>query len=484
MKHELIIGKYTLESLTNGMYASPLDLYREYVQNSVDSIDDAASSGIEQLDKLNIQIVVDAATRSISIKDNGCGIHSDYAVCTLIDIGNSGKSRTVNRGFRGIGRLAGLGYCDELVFITSALGDTKRTIVRFDAKKLTKLLLTKDEKTVTVNDVISQVVTTSQESESSQKHYFEVILLNVSDSDSLLDINSVKEYLLQHAPILFAKDFQWGRTISEKVKLEGYQIPTYNISLNNTPLFKPYGNTFVSDRIKKTTDLIHDIHIQPFFHSENLSAILWYAESSFFGTVNDNLIKGIRVRQGNILIGDRTTCNPFFKEERFNGWIIGELHVVDPDLIANSRRDNFEKNESYYCLVEEFKKWASSLSKTIRTLSYERNLTREKKAILDTQEPDDINGLCVEDLSFADGVSEANYLDSSESQAVAESDYIGKLASLLEQKKLQTKYVALNINTKLTIEQRKVLERVFDLIQAGYDKDTANDFINVISKQF
>lgn len=47
MKRELIIGKYTLESLTNGMYASPLDMYREYIQNSVDSCDDAVGAGIE-----------------------------------------------------------------------------------------------------------------------------------------------------------------------------------------------------------------------------------------------------------------------------------------------------------------------------------------------------------------------------------------------------------------------------------------------------
>ena len=47
MKHDLIIGKYTLESITNGMYASPLDFYREYIQNAVDSIDDAISNALE-----------------------------------------------------------------------------------------------------------------------------------------------------------------------------------------------------------------------------------------------------------------------------------------------------------------------------------------------------------------------------------------------------------------------------------------------------
>ena len=41
----------------------------------------------------------------------------------LIDIGNSKKDRTNSRGFRGIGRLAGLGYCNQLVFSTSYLGE-------------------------------------------------------------------------------------------------------------------------------------------------------------------------------------------------------------------------------------------------------------------------------------------------------------------------------------------------------------------------
>ena len=37
----------------------------------------------------------------------------------LTSIGNSKKTSEFDRGFRGIGRLAGLGYCDELLFSTS-----------------------------------------------------------------------------------------------------------------------------------------------------------------------------------------------------------------------------------------------------------------------------------------------------------------------------------------------------------------------------
>ena len=35
------IGKYTLESLTTGMYSDPKIVYREYIQNSVDSLEEA-----------------------------------------------------------------------------------------------------------------------------------------------------------------------------------------------------------------------------------------------------------------------------------------------------------------------------------------------------------------------------------------------------------------------------------------------------------
>ena len=112
MNHELVIGKYTLESLTNGMYASPLDLYREYIQNAVDSIDAAIAEKLERPEYFEIAINLDHEKNMLSIFDNGRGLCKKQAISTLIDIGNSNKHRTQNRGFRGIGRLAGLGYCD------------------------------------------------------------------------------------------------------------------------------------------------------------------------------------------------------------------------------------------------------------------------------------------------------------------------------------------------------------------------------------
>ena len=167
--------------------------------------------------------------------------------------------------------------------------------------------------------------------------------------------------------------------------------------------------------------------------------------------------------------------------------MIGELHVIDSEIIVNSRRDGFEKNTAYYELLSNLKEWAFESSKYIRHLSYERSLSATKKAVVEAEHLDDItdeNDLYSEDLAYAEDYGESSALDRDESAEIAETDFISKLGVFLNQKKAQTKYAALNINSKLTIEQRKILERVFDLITEEYDKDVAEKFVNMISTKF
>lgn len=487
MKRELIIGKYTLESLTNGMYASPLDMYREYIQNSVDSFDDAVESGFEIADKLAIDIVINELQKSVIIRDNGCGVRADDAVGTLLDIGNSQKSFLTSRGFRGIGRLAGLSYCEKLTFRTSYRDEEVATEIEFDAALLKELLLPGKHESVSVEDVIGKIVTVRTKKETAKRRYFQVELDGVWGEAGLVNLETVKDYLLQHAPLQFAKEFKWGRTITEKMRLSGYDIPKYRIRLNGETLYKPYRDTLISDRVKKQSDLIRDIKVELFYRKEKISAILWYAETSFCGTIIDNTIKGIRIRQGNILIGGKGSCSSLFKEERFNGWMIGELHVVDSEIIVNSRRDGFEKNSAYYELLSNLKEWANEVSKEIRHLSYERSLSSTKKVVAEAKQLNDITDeydLYSEDLVYKEDYGESTAFEQDESTELAETDYISKLGMLLNQKKAQTKYNALNINSKLTIEQRKVLERVFDLITQEYSSDIAERFVNTIATKF
>ena len=98
-----------------------------------------------------------------------------------------------------------------------------------------------------------------------RNHYFSVELVGVNDSDKLLDLDAVEDYLIQHAPLKYIKEFRWQGPIIQKIKSLGYSIPEYNIKLNGKLLYKPYEDIFVSDRVKKNEDRIKDIDIVPFY---------------------------------------------------------------------------------------------------------------------------------------------------------------------------------------------------------------------------
>ena len=80
-------------------------------------------------------------------------------------------------------------------------------------------------------------------------------------------------------------------TIKEKCGIWGFKIPEYYIELNGHQLYKPYENTFVCDRVKKREDAISDIVVKPFYREDKLSAVFWYGETRFWGTVLNNEIK-------------------------------------------------------------------------------------------------------------------------------------------------------------------------------------------------
>ena len=118
MEH-IKIGKDVLESLTVSMYEDHKSLYREYIQNSCDAIDRAVKNKIlNNVIDGEIHISIDRTKREISIHDNGVGICQQDVYSILGNIALSDKEKGKDRGFRGIGRLAGLGYCEELIFET------------------------------------------------------------------------------------------------------------------------------------------------------------------------------------------------------------------------------------------------------------------------------------------------------------------------------------------------------------------------------
>jgi len=123
----IIVGKDILELLSSAMYIDPLSIYREYIQNSTDSIDEAETQCLYSgSTHPGIEITIDCSDRCIKIRDNGVGVQKHAIAKTLTSIGGSKKRGKRSRGFRGVGRLSGLGYCHELVMRTKAKCDSGR----------------------------------------------------------------------------------------------------------------------------------------------------------------------------------------------------------------------------------------------------------------------------------------------------------------------------------------------------------------------
>ncbi|MCD4820332.1 MAG: ATP-binding protein [Candidatus Cloacimonetes bacterium] len=361
------IGKNVIETLTSGMYEDARFVYREYVQNSADQIDKAVELGVLQNRQAgSIHIRIDYVNREIIIEDNATGIESDRVYSVLGNIALSEKDRTKNKGFRGIGRLGGLGYCDQLIFETSYQGEDIKTEMIWDAKSL-QSQLNNHNLHIDAVELVESVIILKKSQIEKDKHFFKITMKNVNNSD-LLNDKLIEEYLSIVAPVTFPSHFILKHKIYDKMRKMNMTIDEYNIYINTNQLSKPYSNA-IYERFKKNgkkkIDEVFDVEFFDFFYKDEFLAWGWFGLSKLLKQIpncvdlNINPARGIRLRKGNIQIGSERTLEKFHKEPRGNFYFIGEIYAIHPDLIPNSRRDYFNENE--ICKV---------LNKKVKTLFY------------------------------------------------------------------------------------------------------------------
>ena len=374
------VGKYTLESLTTGMYSDPKIVYREYIQNSVDSLEHAVSLGMLEQQGMRIDIIVNADESYISIKDNGTGISAAEAAQTLMNVGSSKKRNANNRGFRGIGRLGGMSYCNTLVFTTSAENEKVKTVVSFDCKKLRHLLVPGEYEDMSLSAVLEEITTIETFPEKEEKHYLCVEMVDVNGFSDLLDIDAARSYISQVAPLPYqSRHFIYTSQLKSYLSDNGYIVEEFPIFVGENesdlePVYKPNKSRFRSDRGKRTVDEISSMKYFDVTVDGELYALGWYGNCGWYGFLSEKEISGFRVRKGNILIGDSHTMNAIFKEARFNGWTQGEIFIVTDKLIPNARRDDFEQNDAYYKFMEALSNSVGTeIARTIREASLTRN---------------------------------------------------------------------------------------------------------------
>lgn len=345
-----VIGKNVIEHLTTAMYENNNIIYREYIQNSADSIDKAIRNGLLKKEDAYIDVEIDSQKRNVIIYDNAVGICKDLFKKKLLNIADSDKDRNEDKGFRGIGRLGGLACCNKLIFSSSCKGEAVKFIMEWDAKTLRKVINDPKQRP-SASDLVDMVTSFSEEDCDINDHFFEVQLVDIiKENDELLDKKNVREYLQAVAPLPYQNGFLFQKKIYEYVNKNNLKLDEYKILLNGDQLFKGYTTDLYEGTADKKTkyDSITDLEFKQFYDKDNiLLGWMWYGISSFKKQVPSiNKMRGIRLRKENIQIGNSETISypRFFKEPRGNYYFIGEIFAVHKELVPNARRDYFNIN--------------------------------------------------------------------------------------------------------------------------------------------
>lgn len=356
-------GAFVIESLTLGMYGESRNAIREYVQNSFDSLRQAVGDGLIPAAEAHVSVEMDADQSSLVIRDNGHGIRTENAAKVLASIGASNKDYRQNAGFRGIGRLAGIVFCDRLIFRTKAKGQKQFTEVVIRADDLREKLSPDETYAKDAAQTLGECVdATLQDDPDADAHYFEVRLEGFYNPPAeCLDVELMRTFLGQVAPLPYAPDFPFAAEIQAAARAAGLPVESIRLFIKNgdtapVELFKPYGRDVAVKRTRTPLSI-------SFETSPTKKWFGWIGRKRVSGAINEKWT-GIRVRVRNIQIDDTNVIRDIFAESRlttkgraswgrFADWYVGEIFVDPQAAIPNARRDGFEENKSWHVMRDE-----------------------------------------------------------------------------------------------------------------------------------
>ncbi len=371
----VLFGGGIFHLLTTGLYDTPLAMYREYIQNASDAIQTSRDniSG-------KVEINVNPVNRSIVIRDNGPGLSPQDAKRNLVVVSQSHKRRGMDRGFRGVGRLSALAFADAVVFRTRSSANQNIVEVAWDGNAL-RMYATQNS--LSPDQVIENCVQISEINGTGwPDHFFEVEVKNVARhaAGEILNRDAVRSYISEVCPVPMNPNFPFADEVTRLFQGRGFSLFSLNILLEEeeSPIMRPLGHTVGITDERECPFTEFERFIISEVDSANPAAIGWLAHTDYFGAIPKGLsIRGLRVREGNLQIGDEKAFDHIFPEERFNRWCVGEVHVIDSRLFPNGRRDYFEPGPHIRNLENQLEAIARNISSRCRNAAARRNNMRK-----------------------------------------------------------------------------------------------------------
>lgn len=375
---EVFVGKDVLELLSSSMYVNPLSIFREYVQNATDAIDDAVGAGVlPSIVQGRIEINLDHIGRRVVIRDNGIGLANAEFPARMLSFGASAKRGTDARGFRGVGRLAALGYVQELVFRSRAKGDTKVLEASWDGRVVKRLLASTDAET-DLRAIVKEAVTLKRlDPGDYPSHFFEVEMVKPRRiaNDRLLNEVEIATFIGQVCPCPFSPEFGFGDEIMGLLAKHGRAGKSYFVHINDAeePVYRPYRNEVTYSDTKSAS--LHSLRsFQIVGMDDDTAAVGWLIHHDYQGAIPVSQgVRGLRARVGNIQVGHDRLFLEAFPEERFCSWTIGEVHVLDSKVVPNGRRDEFESNAHLDNIIAHLRPIGAEVARECRISSQKRN---------------------------------------------------------------------------------------------------------------
>ena len=339
------IGAEIIAILTKGMYQDPRDALREYIQNAIDAKAKNVSLRIRQ--------------NNVTIMDDGYGMNYQ-TMRNALRVGVSDKKPGEDVGFMGIGIYSAYHLCDTLT-IYSKTGVESPFKLFMDFKQM-KSALEKQKELRIKNELSGDQLIDLQ---TLLEKYIDLtdkdglplsefplqgtrVELHGIESNfykELLDFDFVADYLRDVIPLHFdSTKFSWAGEIEKKmqdicnkhsVRLD---LVNLNLQVNNKKedLYKPYENSQFHEN-KPIKPKFQEIK-----NSETFIGVAWGCLNPTRNKIQDRKLRGFLVRKQGFAIGRRENIVKYFNSHTYFDRYIGEIIVVNPGLLPNASRNDFE----------------------------------------------------------------------------------------------------------------------------------------------
>ena len=326
------VGAGIVSIITESLYDKPIVVFREYIQNSADALRSASLSGNAKDLSSEIWIEED----DLLFLDNGTGIEKDEFHRKMIEIANYGKKKADNIGYKGIGRLSGIPYCRELVFI-NIIDYANRVFQEYviDCQEYAKIRDHEDSDSLGFNELMTRIGTLSDEPNTSEilgllKGYrelfidqnsgFLVVLRGIKPViKNIIGDNKILEHLGWLLPVPFmpellnptdkadVSDWLLFTELSQPANTDpGAQIParSFPISFCGKKIYRPLTRNMLRTYLCKSNIEQYGICVHSFSNERIVMT-------------KDNPFSGIRIYYDNMLLCDENELIPALQQYGF-----------------------------------------------------------------------------------------------------------------------------------------------------------------------